>query len=72
MRGRSLVSEDLSEFSHIHPERTLGDRYHVVHTFEHRGHCRLYAEFTAAGKGPRIESFDIQVTGRPKVLFLFR
>ncbi len=61
-----VVSEDLAEFSHIHPERTLGDSYHVVHTFEHGGHYRLYADFTAPGEGPRIEAFDIQVAGPPK------
>jgi hypothetical protein len=62
-----VVSGDLSEFSHIHPERTIGDSYHVVHTFEHGGHYRLYAEFTEPGEGPRIESFDIQVAGKPKL-----
>ncbi len=61
-----VVSGDLADFSHIHPERTLGDSYHVVHTFEHGGHYRLYADFTAPGEGPRIEAFDVQVSGPPK------
>ena len=61
-----VVSEDLSEFSHIHPERALGDRYTVVHTFAHGGHYRLYAEFTPPGEGPRLETFDVQVSGPPK------
>jgi hypothetical protein len=61
-----VVSEDLADFSHIHPERTLGDSYHVVHTFEHGGHYRLYADFTAPGEGPRVEAFDIQVAGPPR------
>ena len=56
-----VVSEDLSDFSHIHPERTSGDSYHVTHTFAHGGRYRLYAEFTAPGEGPRIESFDVNV-----------
>jgi hypothetical protein len=62
-----VVSEDLSEFSHIHPERTTGDDYRVDFTFEHGGHYRLYAEFTAPGEGPRIEAIDLQVAGPPKV-----
>ncbi len=61
-----VVSEDLSEFSHIHPARTWGDSYRVVHTFPHGGHYRLYAEFTLPGEGPRIEAFDLQVMGTPK------
>ena len=61
-----VVSEDLSEFSHIHPERNIGNVYNVAHTFQHGGHYRLYAEFTGPGEGPRIEAFDLQVAGPPK------
>ena len=58
-----VVSEDLSEFSHIHPERTMGNGYRVVHTFGHGGRYRLFAEFTLPGEGPRIETIDLQVAG---------
>jgi hypothetical protein len=61
-----LVSEDLAEFSHIHPERTMGDSFQVVHTFEYGGRYRLYAEFTAPGEGPRIEAIDLDVAGARK------
>ena len=59
-----IVSEDLAEFAHVHPELTVGDRYEVTHTFEHGGRYRLYADFTPPGEPQRIVSFTLNAAGR--------
>lgn len=61
-----VVSDDLSEFDHIHPELTAGDRYEVVHTFKHGGRYRLYADFTPPGAAQRIETFELIIGGKPR------
>lgn len=59
-----IVSEDLAEFAHVHPELTTGDRYEVTHTFAHGGRYKLYADFTPPGEAQRIASFTVAVEGR--------
>ena len=58
-----LVSEDLAEFAHIHPERAAGDSFIVEHTVQHGGRYRLYADFTPAGSRQHIEEMDVNVAG---------
>ncbi len=58
-----VVSKDLSEFVHIHPQPAPGDVFTVIHTFEHGGAYTAYADFTAPGGPPTIARFDIEVTG---------
>lgn len=59
-----IVSEDLAEFAHVHPELTVGDRYEVTHTFAHGGRYRLYADFTPPGEAQRIVSLTLNIEGR--------
>jgi hypothetical protein len=59
-----IVSEDLAEFAHVHPELVAGDRYEVTHTFAHGGRYRLYADFTPPGAAQRVETFNVTVEGR--------
>lgn len=61
-----VVSDDLAEFDHIHPELVAGDRYEVVHTFKHGGRYRLYADLTPPGSTQRIETFDLVIGGKPR------
>ena len=61
-----IVSEDLAEFAHVHPELTVGDRYEVLHTFAHGGQYKLYADFTPPGEAQRIVSFTVTVAGHPR------
>lgn len=58
-----IVSEDLAEFAHVHPELTVGDRYEVAYTFAHGGQYRLYADFTPPGEPQRVVSFSLTVEG---------
>lgn len=64
-----VVSRDLAEFDHIHPQPVPGSVFRVAHTFAHGGHYRLYADYTPFGAANRIEAFDVDVHGpsRPAV-----
>ena len=59
-----VVSNDLAEFAHIHPERAAGDSFIVEHTFQHGGQYRLYADFTAPGSRQQIAAMDVNVAGK--------
>jgi hypothetical protein len=58
-----VVSQDLAEFDHIHPQPVPGEVLRVAHTFMHGGHYRLYADYTPIGAASRIEAFDVNVSG---------
>jgi hypothetical protein len=61
-----IVSRDLAEFYHIHPEPAQGGVFRVSHIFPHGGDYRLFADFTPLGAGARIEPFDLKVQGAPR------
>lgn len=58
-----IVSADLSEFYHVHPEMQVDDSYSVRHTFPHGGLYRLYADYTPPGYGTIVEQFELYVEG---------
>jgi plastocyanin len=64
-----IVSDDLSEFYHIHPEMQVDDSYGVRHTFPYGGKYRLYADYTPPGSTAIVEQFELNVDGpaRPRV-----
>ncbi|MBD0369297.1 MAG: cupredoxin domain-containing protein [Pyrinomonadaceae bacterium] len=64
-----VVSDDLSEFYHIHPEMQVDDSYSVRQTFPYGGIYRLYADYTPPGYGTIVEQFELYVEGpeRPRV-----
>jgi hypothetical protein len=57
-----IVSDDLAEFDHVHPE-LVGDDFQFSYTFRHGGRYRVYLDFTPPGSETRVESFDFQVDG---------
>jgi len=61
-----VVSKDLDEFAHIHPEPSPGDIFTVTHTFAHGGDYTLFADYTAPGEGPTIARREIVVTGETR------
>jgi hypothetical protein len=61
-----VVSSDLADFSHIHPEPQPGNVFRVAHVFRNGGDFRLYADFTPIGAGNRIEAFSLKVLGAPR------
>jgi len=64
-----VVSEDLNEFEHLHPEQTEDSGFRVTHTFQHGGHYKLYADFTPSHAEPVVDKFNLAVSGnaRPAV-----
>lgn len=58
-----IVSKDLSEFYHIHPEPQSDGSYKVLHTFPNGGDYRLYADFTPQATSQIVEQVNVKVTG---------
>ncbi len=56
-----VVSKDLEDFDHIHPEPVPGDALSVAHTFAHAGEYSLYADYTAPGAAPAVAHFTLFV-----------
>ena len=60
-----LVSDDLAEFNHLHPEPQPDGSYRVGFTFPHGGTYRLYADFTPTGTNQIVERYSVEVGGTP-------
>lgn len=58
-----VVSKDLAEFYHIHPEQSADGGYRVSHNFPNGGEYRLYADFTPKDAVQVVEQIDVKVAG---------
>ena len=58
-----VVSEDLSEFYHLHPEQEAEGRFRLVHTFPQAGHYRLYADYTPINADQIVDQLSLHITG---------
>ena len=58
-----VVSKDLAEFYHIHPEQSADGSYRVEHTFPNGGEYKLYADFTPKNSTQVVEQIDVKVGG---------
>jgi len=58
-----IVSKDLSEFYHIHPEPSADGTYRVQHTFPNGGDFKFYADFTPPNAKQVVERIDVKVSG---------
>jgi len=58
-----VVSKDLAEFYHIHPEPRPDGAYSVKHTFPNGGEYRMYADFTPKDSKQVVEQIDVNVEG---------
>lgn len=67
-----VVSTDLSEFAHLHPQQTEAGDFQVAHTFQHGGDYLLFADFTPPHGGARVDKFQLNASGstRPTVAFV--
>ncbi len=59
----AVVSNDLGDFAHIHPELQPDDTFAVEHTFPHAGKFWLYSDITPPGEAQRIVRFAVDVKG---------
>ncbi|CAN5838574.1 hypothetical protein BH20ACI4_BH20ACI4_23500 [soil metagenome] len=58
-----IVSEDLSEFYHLHPEQQTDSKFKTSFLFPNGGYYRLYADFTPTGSGQIVKDFTQTVVG---------
>ncbi len=58
-----VVSEDLADFDHVHPEQVVGTSYDLTYVFPHGGRYRLFASYTPPGSGTLVEQFAVDVAG---------
>jgi hypothetical protein len=61
-----VVSRDLTEFYHIHPEQSADGSYRVEHTFPNGGEYKLYADFTPKEATQIVEQVDVKVAGQER------
>lgn len=61
-----IVSEDLAEFYHEHPEQQSDHTFKVSFTFKNGGKYKLYADFTPTGGKQTVKSFDVTVAGNER------
>ncbi len=58
-----IVSKDLAEFYHVHPEQSADGSYRVSHLFANGGEYKFYADFTPKEAAQVVEQIDVKVTG---------
>ena len=61
-----IVSKDLSEFYHVHPEPSADGSYRVQHTFPNGGDYKFYADFTPPNAKQVVERIEVKVSGTEK------
>ncbi len=61
-----VVSEDLAEYYHIHPEPQADGSYKVSFTFTNGGNFKLYADFTPKDSPQVVENFMLKVSGNER------
>lgn len=62
-----IVSEDLEEFYHEHPEVQADGSFAASFTFPKGGGYRLYADFTPFGAEQVVRNYPVTVSGAPRV-----
>lgn len=58
-----VISRDLEEFAHIHPEQHPDGSFSIEHTLPKPGHYTLYADFLPMGGGAQITGYPIATAG---------
>ena len=61
-----VISKDLSEFNHLHPEPQADGTYRVAHTFPSGGDYKLYADYTPKGGEQVVDRIPLKVDGNPR------
>jgi hypothetical protein len=61
-----VVSDDLAEYYHVHPEPQTDGSYKVPFTFTNGGNFKLYADFTPKDSPQVVENFMLKVSGNER------
>ena len=63
-----IVSSDLAEFEHIHPEIQTDGSFKIKYTFKHGGNFILYSDVTPENGSNTVERIELAVNGNEKQL----
>lgn len=58
-----VISRDLEEFAHIHPEQHADGSFTIEHTLPKPGQYKLFADFLPMGGGAQITGYPIATVG---------
>jgi hypothetical protein len=58
-----VISRDLEEFAHIHPDRQADGSFGIQYTLPKPGHYKLYADFLPLGGGSQISGIPLATAG---------
>lgn len=61
-----IVSEDLEEFYHEHPEAQADGTYAAAFTFPNGGSYKFYTDFTPSGTEQVVKDFSLNISGNPR------
>lgn len=61
-----IVSKDLNEFYHIHPEPQADGTFRVAHTFPAGGEYKLYADYTPKDSKQVVDQIPFRVVGNTR------
>ena len=61
-----VVSNDLAEFNHLHPEPQADGSFKVTHIFPNGGAYKLYADFTPPNASQIVDRLDVNVAGEAR------
>lgn len=58
-----IISKDMADFWHIHPEPSPSGTFHIAHTFPSAGDYRLYDDYTLVNGPNNVDQMDLKVEG---------
>ena len=58
-----VVSDDLAQFDHVHPEQQADGSFHLKYKFPNGGVFKLYTDFTPPDAGQIVNVFDVKAGG---------
>ena len=63
-----VISKDLNEFYHLHPEPQADGSYRVAHTFPNGGDYKLYVDYTPKDGAQIVDQIPLTVRGNPRAV----
>jgi hypothetical protein len=64
-----IVSNDLAEFYHVHPQLTPAGTFDVTHVFPNGGSYRMFVDYTPRDSGGVVDWHDLRVEGPARAAF---
>ena len=58
-----IVSRDMEEFAHVHPEQQADGAFTIQHTLPKAGHYTLFSDFLARGGGAQVVATPLVTAG---------